>query len=225
MKPAPFDYYDPTTVEETLELARPVRRRGETARGRPEPDADAEPPAGPPEQARRHQRRHRTGPSRHRRRRPAHRRADAPAHLGGRRPARRGVVAPAAGVAPRRPRAHPQPRHRRWEHRPRRPRRRAARRVLRARSPHGDSRTVGRTRGARRGVLPRLLHHRGRPRRAADGDPRPDRGRRAAAPRSSKWPAATATSPRSGWPPPWRSATRARCAGQASPWRASRPSP
>ena len=87
MKPPPFAYHAPATVEETLGLL--ARRRRPRAGRRAEPRPAPEVPPDPARGARGHQRRRR--PRRHRgaRRRPAHRRPRPPAAApGGRAPSR-----------------------------------------------------------------------------------------------------------------------------------------
>ena len=59
MKPAPFEYHAPTTVDEASADARRARRRRQGARRRPEPRADAQPAAGPLRPPRRHRPRRR----------------------------------------------------------------------------------------------------------------------------------------------------------------------
>ena len=61
MKPAPFQYHAPKTIEETLDLLARIRRRRRPRAGRrAKPGADDGVPAGAAEASRRHQRRRRS---------------------------------------------------------------------------------------------------------------------------------------------------------------------
>ena len=131
MKPGRFAYHAPRELDEALALLQELRRRGEGAGRRPEPDADAELPARPDRAPRRHQ--------------PARRRAGRAARstTGHDHDPGAGPAAPASSAPPRSPRllplltdalragrapADPQPRHRLRQPRPRRPGGRAAER-------------------------------------------------------------------------------------------------
>ena len=201
MKPAPFEYVAPDSLEEALAVLGGARRRRQAAGRRPEPDSGDELPARAAGAADRPQPRRRARPRRaDGRRRPAHRRDDAaaPARARSRRrararrssprrrrtsPIRRSATAARSAAASRTPTRPPSCRRWRW-------------RSTRGCGCEPAAASAGSTAG---GLLHRPVRHRAGARRAAGRDrvPPPPPRTGWCVPGSRR--AATATTRRSAW--------------------------